>query len=88
MRGTLTRLSKGEKAGATRTEGCTGEFDLLPEEGAPFSIIGEPIDPTASVRVFQTSIVKKITGAFFEFVEFETVSGSRYRLDIEPEAKA
>lgn len=87
MRGSLTRLAKGEKAGVTRTEDIVGDFDTDPREGRGFHIFGKPIDPNATVRVWSTSRVATVekTDAGFKFT---TESGSTYQLEVLPEAEA
>jgi ABC-type polysaccharide/polyol phosphate transport system ATPase subunit len=87
VRGQLTKLQKGEKAGTTRTDTVLGDFDFDPEEGHSFGIIGEPIDPGASFRLFTTSRVKKVEKTDTGF-KFTTETGSVYQLDVLPEAQA
>lgn len=87
MRGTLTRLAKGEKSGVTRTDGITGVFDENPEEGHSFILFGPPIDPRATVRAWSTSAVKTVEKVDTGF-KFTTESGSTYQLDVEPEAQS
>lgn len=83
MKGTLTRIGKGEKSGVTRTDGIEGDFDQAPEEGYGFNIIGKPIDPAATLRLWSTSrvaTVEKLDNGF----KFTTESGSTYQLEVTP----
>jgi len=84
MKGILTRLQKGEKAGATRTDGIEGVFDFEPEEKSSFSIIGKSIDPDMHARLWSTSRVKTVEKTDTGF-KFTTESGSTYQLDVLPE---
>jgi hypothetical protein len=87
MKGQLTRLQRGEKAGVTRTEGIVGSFDSIPTEGRGFHILGAPIDPNAHVRLWSTSRVQTVEKTDTGF-KFTTESGSSYQLDVLPEAQA
>lgn len=87
MKGQLTRLQKGEKAGVTRTDGITGVFDHEPEVGYGFGIMGPPIDPNASIRLWSTSRVQTVEKLDTGF-KFTTESGSTYQLDVLPEVEA
>jgi hypothetical protein len=51
-------------------------------------MLGVPIDPDASVRIWSTSPVVEILGRDGLHITFKTESGSLYRLDIEPEVQS
>lgn len=82
MRGTLKRISKGEKSGKTRTEDITGTFHMKPTVGIPFDLFGKPINPDANFRLWSTSTVAQVEQLLGGW-KFKTESGSVYEVMIE-----
>lgn len=82
MRGRLSRISKSDNSGKTRTEEIEGEFGLPPMVGRPFSMFGMPIDTTKDFRLWKTSPVQEVmTDCWIcGWWAFKTESGSEYVL--------
>lgn len=83
MKGKLIRLEKTEISGNLRTKEMHGSFEEYPKEDDHFEILGEPLDNRYSFRSISTSLVVKVKHIDNSTIEFTTLSGSKYKLEIE-----
>lgn len=84
MNGKLSRISKSDKSGQTRSEMTSGMFIEPPTPGKAFSMIsGTKFDGGEGNRFWQTSEVIMVYEKSDKVVRFGTKSGSVYQLDIE-----
>jgi len=91
----LIRLAAGEKKSGNplRTSEIVGFFWEAPVTEESFTFYGESLTEGATVRIIQTSRVKNITAGGhttdgLEFFQFETETGSTYRVELLPEVEA
>lgn len=64
---------------ALRDDVIEGVTSALPKEGESFCLQAEPKDPSASVRLVNTSVVSKVEQLDNEYT-FTTRSGSLYKV--------
>jgi len=64
-----------------RTNSVKGQFSKPPKIGEMFCMVGESLDPSASMRHVNTSPVVSMDYELIGVVVFKTESGSTYRLD-------
>ena len=78
MKVRLTNLAKGERSGfRLHGNGAEGYAAELPMVSRSFQMQGNALDSPHGIRCITTSAVIRINGEYFE-----TVSGSRYRLEV------
>ncbi len=75
------RLTRVKNGSALRTDDIVGITHALPKVGQGFSMIGKPLDPAATARVVNTSVVQSVGWLYFDTLVFTTLN-STYRLEI------
>lgn len=81
----LTKIyRKPELEGGLRTDEVIGVCQNLPCKGVRFSMLAEPLEIKAGVRLVETSVVQEVKIKQHNLYSFITESGSHYKVEVLP----